>query len=114
MLNHLANDIGTVLSVNGNDGVRIHEIAQLLVKAHKDVNGILHNQEILDQAGAVKWIEHVLAAEIPEIMPENLKFEPTATPFRLWSVIDVIVVLVILAAILVPIGIIVYFVRRKK
>ena len=114
VLNHLANDIGTVLSVNGNDGVRIHEIAQLLVKAHKDVNGILHNQEILDQAGAVKWIEHVLAAEIPEIMPENLKFEPTAAPFRLWSVIDVIVVLVILAAILVPIGIIVYFVRRKK
>ena len=114
VLNHLANDIGAVLSVNGNDGVRIHEIAQLLLKAHKDVNGILHNQEILDQAGAVKWIEHVLAAEIPEIMPENLKFEPTAAPFRLWSVIDVIVVLVILAAILVPIGIIVYFVRRKK
>ncbi len=52
--------------------------------------------------------------DIPEVMPEDLKFEPPATSLHLWGLIDIVVVLVILAAIIVPIGLIVYFVRRKK
>jgi len=114
VLNQLANNIGTTLSVNTDGTTRNREVAKLLVKAHKDVNEILHNQDAFDDAEAIKRVEAALAVEIPEVMPENLKFEPSSSSIRLWNLIDVAVVLVILAVFLVPIGVIVFIVRRKK
>ena len=114
VLNQLANDIGATLSTNANAEARNRDIAKLLVKAHKDVNGILRNDSAFDEAGAIKRVEKALAADIPEIMPEDLKFEPSAASVHLWRLIDAFVVLVILAAIIVPIGLITYIVRRKK
>ena len=114
VLNQLANNIGTTLSVNTDGTTRNREVAKLLVKAHKDVNEILHNQDAFDDAEAIKRVEAALAVEIPEVMPENLKFEPSSSSIRLWNLIDVAFVLVILAVFLVPIGVIVFIVRRKK
>lgn len=114
VLNLLANDIGATLSTNANAEVRNRDIAKLLVKAHKDVNGILRNDSVFDEVDAIKRVEKALAADIPEIMPEDLKFEPSAASVHLWHLIDAFVVLVILAAIIVPIGLITYIVRRKK
>lgn len=113
-LNLLANNIGTTLSVNTDSPTRNREIAKFLVKAHNRMNEILRNGENLDESAALAQIESVFDKDIPEVMPEDLKFEPPATSLHLWGLIDIVVVLVILAAIIVPIGLIVYFVRRKK
>lgn len=114
LLNQLSNDVGTTLSVNADSVTRTREIAKLLVKTHKDVNEVLHNKEALDEAEALRRVEAALSADIPEVMPENLKFEPSSSSFRLWRLIDVLVVLAIIAIFLVPIGVIVFVVRRKK
>ena len=74
----------------------------------------LHNKETFDDAEVLRRVEAALAVEIPEVMPEDLKFEPSSSSFRLWRLIDVLVVLAIIAIFLVPIGVIVFVVRRKK
>ena len=114
VLNQLANDIGTTLSTNRDDASRAREIAKLLVKTHNRVNEILENRESLDEAALTKQIEGVLLAEIPEIMPEELKFEPVDAPLPLWRVIDLLVVILIAVIVIAIVGVIVYVVRRKK
>ena len=118
VLNQMTNEVGTTLSVNSDKATRSREIAKLLVKTHKDVNRILHYQEGLDEAAALRQVETVLSAEIPEVLPEDLKFEQAAAPFSLWRALDIGVVVVIglvcLVVIVVPVCIIVRVVRRKK
>ena len=114
ILNKLTNDIGAVLTANEDETARGREIAKLLVNTHKNVNKVLHYSDSLDVALAQKRVENALLAEIPEVMPRELKFEPSDYPFPVWRMIMAVVAFVCIVALCLCVRLVVYLVRRKK
>lgn len=118
ILNKLTNDIGTALSLNENEDIRGREVAKLLVQAHKDVNKVLRRDDSLDEAAALKMVENALLADIPEVLPDDLKFEHPTSLYPMWRVVDIIIVVAFVLISLVVIAafvcLIVCLVRRKK
>ena len=114
ILNKLTNDIGAVLTANEDETARGREIAKLLVNTHKNVNKVLHYSDSLDVALAQKRVENALLAEIPEVMPRELKFEPSDSPFPVWRMIMAVVAFVCIVALCLCVRLVVYLVRRKK
>ena len=104
--------------MNENEDIRGREVAKLLVQAHKDVNKVLRRDDSLDEAAALKMVENALLADIPEVLPDDLKFEHPTSLYPMWRVVDIIIVVAFVLISLVVIAafvcLIVCLVRRKK
>ena len=72
VLIHMSNEMGAALSTTKDPSERRHKLAELIMKAHADINQILKYKGELPAEG-VAMVEGILVKDIPEVVPSNLQ-----------------------------------------